>query len=216
MPQEPYAFFEYTAQAGDTFLGLARRFEVSERLLRLHNRSLREGCTVRIPQVFGGCGRGFFYAIRRGETLYRIARRFLLPLPALLEANPYLNPSYYLPGQIIVIPQAVQPMRTTYRIGEGEGLLDVLRRFGMDITAFCRLNPDIDPLSAAPGQRINVPQRDETGGGWYTLQPGDTLVSVAQRLGVQVSALLGANVHLRPGQFMPGVRIRVPDMPRGS
>ena len=46
---------------------------------------------------------GEHYVIRRGETLFEIAKKNGIMLAELLEMNPYLNPSYYLVGQTILI-----------------------------------------------------------------------------------------------------------------
>lgn len=214
MAQCPYSFFDYRMEAGETFASLAGKFKVSEQALIEHNKGMQPGAgrRVRIPCACGGCTRGAFYAIRRGESLLQIARRSGLDLTDLLKANPYLNPNYYIPGQVIVIPPVrVHSRSQSYTVEEGEGVFDVLRKFHMDFTTFCRLNPDISPMSLQGGQRVRVPAQVPMAGSWYTMKPDDTLVSVAQRCGMPVSALLGLNEHLRPGDFKEGARVRVPD-----
>lgn len=44
----------------------------------------------------------------------------------------------------------------------------------------------------------------------YTVQPGDTLSEIAQRLGVSVTALAGANGIADPDHIVDGTRLRVP------
>ena len=51
------------------------------------------------------CKYGTFYTIRRGETLSVIAGRCGICLAELLNMNPYLNPAYYLAGQVIIVPK---------------------------------------------------------------------------------------------------------------
>ena len=46
---------------------------------------------------------GYYYIIKRDETLAEIARRHGITLDRLLEMNPYLNPAYHLVGQIFII-----------------------------------------------------------------------------------------------------------------
>ena len=48
---------------------------------------------------------GYFYVIRRGETLAEIAERHGITFAELLEMNPYLNPSYHIVGQTILVPR---------------------------------------------------------------------------------------------------------------
>ena len=51
---------------------------------------------------------GDFYVICRGETLCHIAKKNGIMLTELLEMNPYLNPSYYLVGQTILVPKGIK------------------------------------------------------------------------------------------------------------
>jgi LysM repeat protein len=152
-----------------------------------------------------------YYTVRRGETLTRIARRHGMVLADLLEANPYLNPNCVAAGQVIVIP----PSKTLqadgdYTLADSEGLFDVLRKFGMDITTFCALNPGVNPMEVEPGQTVQIKRSMEEDGRWYTLEEGDNLMSVAKRHGVPVSVLLSANERLRPSDFVPGMPVRIP------
>ena len=54
------------------------------------------------------CEYGNFYVMGRGETLFMIADRFGISLAELLKMNPYLNPAYYLAGQVIIVPNKKQ------------------------------------------------------------------------------------------------------------
>jgi len=152
-----------------------------------------------------------YYTVRRGETLMRIAWQHGITLADLLEANPYLNPNYVAAGQVIRIPMAKTLQADgAYTLADGEGLFDVLRKFAMDVTTFCALNPGVNPMKVVPGQTVRIKRSLEEGGRWYTLQEGDNLISVAQRHGVPVSALLSANERLRPSDFVPGMPVRIP------
>lgn len=51
------------------------------------------------------CAYGDFYRIQKGETLHCIARKYGISHERLLRMNPYLNPGYYLPGQVIIVPK---------------------------------------------------------------------------------------------------------------
>jgi len=211
----PYSFFDYRMEVGETFASLAGKFKVTEKAIIEHNRGMQQGAgrRVRIPCACGGCTRGAFYAIRKGESLLHIARRNGLDITDLLKANPYLNPNYYIPGQVIVIPPArIRAKSDTYMVEDGEGVFDVLRKYRMDFTTFCLLNPDISPMTIKGGQRVNVAPRADTmkKGRWYAMAQGESLISVAQSHGVSVSTLLGINDHLRPSDFKEGVMVRVP------
>lgn len=204
-------YFHYCIRQGDTYATLAERFGLSQQALKQLNGSivLRKNMLIRVPCAYG-CVRGTFYAIRRGESLFRIAQRNGVLLDDLLAANPYLNPSRYVAGQVIVIPpQKKREPQAYYTLGEQEGLFDVLRKFHMDLTSFCMLNPDINPMNVKPGMRVGVLQQSFKGH-WHLIAPGEDIVSVAQNHGLMVSELLCANENLRPSDFEPGRRVRIP------
>lgn len=205
---------QYEMQPGDTLAPLADRFMVSEQQLGAMNsaESAVPGRRLRIPCTHGGCIYGELYALRQGETLLAVARRHRLTLADLLEANPAISPNNTSAGQVVVIPPATRiAADSVYTLAEGEGLFDVLRKYGMDVTTFCALNPGINPLEVRCGQKVRVKRQQERGGIWYTLEPGETLVSVAKRHDIVVSALLAANERLRPSDFVPGMRVRIPE-----
>ena len=43
-----------------------------------------------------------------------------------------------------------------YTLGSGDGLMQVLRKFKIDITTLCTLNPGLCPMDLRPGMTIYV------------------------------------------------------------
>ena len=157
--REPCGGFEYRVGPNDTYALVARRFALGVRALQTHNSgaAMMPGRTIRIPCEHGCCRAGRFYVIRKGDTLLGIVRHCGLTLSALLAANPYLNPAYYVAGQVVVIPKNQQDHAAPrYTLGPGDGLIQVLRKFRMDVTTFCALNPGLCPMDVRPGMTINV------------------------------------------------------------
>jgi LysM repeat protein len=204
------SYFEYYAGMEDTFASVAQKFQVSEKELKEYNDipAVTLGCKVRIPSKSGGCGKGVFYTIKKGDTLSRIAKRARISVETLLQNNPFLNPSRYIPGQVIILPLPEQII-AYYTLGKNERLANVLRRYDMDISTFCALNPGINPIRLREGQRVTV-RKTQPHGRRYTVQPGDTLVTVADKFGLRVSSLLAANRDFKPGAFVPGVTLHIP------
>ncbi|MGI5849253.1 MAG: LysM peptidoglycan-binding domain-containing protein [Christensenellales bacterium] len=214
MSECPYSYFDYYVQKGDTFALLAKKFSVEEAALREQNDDtrLKTGQKIKIPCQQGGCARGAFYTIKRGETLFRIAKQNGISVETMLSTNPYLNPSYYLPGQVIILPYVniKKSSDEYYTLGEHERLFDVLRRYNMDITTFCSLNPKVSPMDVKGGQKIKIKKKTGTSSKRYTLKRGDNLISVANKFGIHVSSLLAANDHLKPTEFVPGISVHIP------
>lgn len=95
----------------------------------------------------------------------------------------------------------------------GECYADLLVKAGLSYILFKLLNPGLVPGSLQVGQEYFVP-KDElccapvSAGRTYLLQPGDTLQSAAQTLGVSVGALLSRNPSLSPADFVAGASVR--------
>lgn len=61
-----------------------------------------------IPSSYPASCNGQLYKVKQGDTLYMIAKRYGVPLNALIAANPQIpNPDLIYPGQIICIPRMV-------------------------------------------------------------------------------------------------------------
>lgn len=210
----PYSYFEYHADNDDTYSALAKKYRVTEKQLRAYNDNLpmSGGSKIKIPYSKGGCSNGAFYAIKKGETLLSISERNDIELTSLLASNPYLNPAYYVAGQVIVIPQRpASKTRSHYTLLQNESLFDVLRKFDMDLNTFCALNPEIDVMNIREHQRVSVTERaGGTLGRWYEICSEDTPSGIAKKFGVKLPRLLAVNENLRPSEFVQGVRIRIP------
>lgn len=125
------------------------------------------------------------YVVRAGDTLYGIARRFNTTAGALSGANGLANPNVIAVGQTILVP--VAPLASPYS----------------------------DPnLAVPPGElpALSAPHAapPPPGTGVYTVASGDTLYSIARRLGVTVHALASANAITDPTTLRPGQTLRLP------
>jgi len=114
------------------------------------------------PAVTGGCS----YVVRRGDTLFSIARRFGTTIGAIAQANGISNPRYIRAGQRLMIPgvypacapppQAV-PGTMVYIVRRGDTLYSIARRYHMTVTAIARANGVANPHRIWVGQRLVIP-----------------------------------------------------------
>lgn len=157
----------YTIIPGDSYFGLARRFNITIAQLIAANpgvspQNLQIGQQICIPVPSGGtpCPGGFLYVIRAGDTYFSIARRFGTVVPALISANPGVNPDRLVVGQTICIP-APQPIPCPggrfYTIVSGDTLFSIAGRFNTTVDAIIRANQGINPNNLQPGQVICIP-----------------------------------------------------------
>lgn len=104
---------------------------------------------------------------------------------------------------------------STYIISPGDTMWSISQRHGVSVDEIVAANNIQNANLIYPGQHLTIPGQDQApappasdsgsgsnsggnsgsggGGGSYTVQPGDTLWSIASRNGVSVSELLAAN-----------------------
>lgn len=172
------------------------------------------------------------YTVQWGDWLNKIAGRFGVTTQAIIAANPGLNPNYISPGQVLNIPAAGQPGPTstpgapvpppanvpgTYTVQRGDWFYAIARKFGVSVVALQAANPTMNPNFVYPGQVLNIPSGSAPGGdpspgagSSYTVKPGDTLFSIAVRLGKTVYSLQIANHLPNPNFIYPGQTLVIP------
>ena len=160
------------------------------------------------------------YVVRPGDTFFSIARQFGVSLDALIASNPQIpNPAQIRPGQIVCIPPVDCPRGTfAYTVQRGDTMFSIARMFNVSLQALIDANPQIsDPANIVPGQTVCVPVTGPPPGQCppgtfaYTVQPGDSMFSIAQRFGVPLDDLIAANPQIpNPNLIFPGQIVWVP------
>ncbi|HID61638.1 MAG TPA: LysM peptidoglycan-binding domain-containing protein [Anaerolineae bacterium] len=113
------------------------------------------------PAVTGGC----YYLVRRGDTLFSIARRFGTTIGAIAQANGLSNPRYIRAGQRLIIPGAYPtcappsaiPGATVYIVRPGDTLYSIARRYRTTVAAIAWANGIANPRCIWAGQRLVIP-----------------------------------------------------------
>lgn len=159
------------------------------------------------------------YVIRAGDTYFSLAIRFNTTVPAIIAANPGVDPNLLMIGQIICIPTRPQippcPGGNFYVIRPGDTLFAIARFFNVPLGTLIAANPGIDPNRLFVGQIICIPLVTPPvtcppGTTTYTIQPGDTFFAIAARFNTTVAALIAANPGVNPNALLIGQVICVP------
>lgn len=118
------------------------------------------------------------YVVRRGDTLYSVARRYGTTVNALRQANSLPNPNRIYVGQRLVIPGATaaptnsSPAGSVHLVQRGENLFRIALRYGTTVQALASANNLSSTSLIYAGQRLVIP-----GGGSASPAPVSSPVS---------------------------------------
>jgi murein DD-endopeptidase MepM/ murein hydrolase activator NlpD len=101
--------------------------------------------------VAGGA-RDVIYQVERGDTAYAVARRYDIPVKAIIDANNLQPPYGLLAGQRLTIPQP-----RAHMVVAGDTVQSVAHRYGVDMSVLVRVNDLPPPYALRPGQRLILP-----------------------------------------------------------
>lgn len=120
---------------------------------------------------------GTVYVVQRGDTLYRIGRRYGVSVGEIVRANGIVNPNLIYVGQRLTIPTdhpADQPETTVHVVKRGENLFRIALRYGVDMWAVVRANDIANPNYIYVGQRLSIPGGEAPDGPSPTPSPEPT------------------------------------------
>ena len=100
---------------------------------------------------------GGTYVVRRGDTVYSIARAHDVPLRAVIDTNG-LRPPYDIEvGQRLKIPAG-----RFHVVQRGETAYSISRMYSVDVTSLTNLNRIPPPYTIKVGQKLQIPGREPT------------------------------------------------------
>ena len=228
----------HVVQPGENLWVISRRYQVPlKNLLQMNGLSeksiLQPGMKIIVKQEgkesTGACG---YYEVKKGDTLWTIARKFNTSVQAIMEANGLNENSILQIGQKIVLPAtlatAVERNETattiTHIVKQGESLWLISRFYGVSIKSIMDANglnensilqvgmrlaiPGIAVSKVASGNKVAaVPQENYE---VYHIQSGDTLWALSRRFRVSVETLARANGLTEKSILKVGQAIKIP------
>lgn len=153
----------------------------------------------------------YIYTVRSGDTVYSIAQRYRSSVQEILRINylipPVTDAGLIYPGYVLIVPDLSTAGRVSYIVNWGEVLNQVAFRFSTPLELLLGINSIANPNVINPNQQISVPAFI------YEVELGDTLASIANRLGLSLVNLIKANQG-RPGfsvdLIWPGYQLILP------
>lgn len=179
---------------------------------------------------------GTIHVVQEGDSLFSLANRYSVSVQAIMDANGISDPNIKLSaGSTLIIPietatteQTSATTSTTapetYAVQPGDTLVTIAQRFGVTVEALIAANELANPEMLSIGQVLTLPDgAGDSGassnsavvtsslGTTYTVQPGDTLWSIAQAYGTTQAAILAANNLESSTQLQAGRVLTIPN-----
>lgn len=104
------------------------------------------------------------HILRKGETLYSLARTYGVSHAAIAAANKIADPNKIFIGQRLVIPLGTKPSQAAndaqaHTVVKGETLFGIARRYGLTVSELRSLNDLSDKAIIKPGDKLSVAVR---------------------------------------------------------
>lgn len=117
-------------------------------------------------------------------------------------------------------PSEVKTAAPHYVVKRGDALAKISQRTGVPVERLMDLNPSLDPLALAPGQRIKLRpatpaertrarRRRKALPTHYVIKRGDSPSRIAEKTGVRLDRLFELNRGLERRTLYPGQRLRL-------
>ncbi len=196
------------------------------------------GCGFRVPATASAAPAavatvspsGLVYTVQKGDSLTRIANQLGVPLADLLSLNHLTRSSVIVPGQHLQVPKgghlpAGNPgAAQVYTVQKGDSLLRIASKMGVTLDQLLAANGLQKSSVIVPGRQLVVPAggtlpttagttssgKSVAAAQTYTVQKGDSLVRIANRMGVTLNQLLEANGLQKTSVIVPGRQLKVP------
>lgn len=153
------------------------------------------------------------YTVRQGDTIYKIAQKYNVPVEALLNANrDIISADLIYPNQKLQIPGP-------HLVQKGQTLFGIANLYGTTLESLKRANAQItDPDMIRMQSMVHVPpvernscRRGEDDDIDYTVQQGDTIYQIARMYELSANDIIRANPQIVNAEYVePGMRLTIP------
>ncbi len=211
----------YVVQKGDSLYSIAQKFNTTvDKLKELNNltsNNLSIGQVLVISEEQGSSPSDDYiiYTVKRGDSLWNIARDFDTTVDAIIDLN-NLGTTALSVGQTLKIPQKTESS-LTYTVKSGDSLWKIANSFGVTVDSIIQTN-NLSSTTLSIGQQLIIPgasttpeptppEDNETQ--LYVVKSGDSLWSIARQFNTTVSEIRATN-NLTSDVLSIGQLLRIP------
>ncbi len=175
----------------------------------------------------------YWYRVRRGDSLYRIARRHKTTVRKIQRANNLRNRSFLRIGQKLKIPtrRLVAAKRSApsknrgvsssssktklfHVVKQGQTLSQIARAYKLKLSRLKQLNNiQGDPI-IYPSQKLRVKAKPHSAppeGKYHIVRKGDTLIGIAKKHNISLPKLMKVNSLSFKSVLLTGARLIIPE-----
>jgi membrane-bound lytic murein transglycosylase D len=242
---EETSWVQHRVRKGETVSAIAKKYGVSQWAIIDANNMRRPyriniGQKIIVPVPLGrGRSTGYaqknrdyrmtgdVYIVRRGDTLWDLARAFGTTTRSLRNANNLSRSGRIYIGQKLRIPgmssnatasSSGGPSSYTgpvfsYKVKRGDNLWEISQKHGTTVNRLCGINGISRNSNLAVGQILMIPGsggKSDRGTVSYIVRRGDNLWELAQRYGTTVSSIRNANGLSRRSVLRVGQKLKIP------
>lgn len=187
----------YTVKSGDSLWSIAKKFNVSVADLKdsngLVSSLLSIGQVLKIPVQEQEEESKNIYVVKKGDSLYKIAKEYDTTINELIKLNNLSNTNLSI-GQILKIP-TVKSKETEYlyTVKSGDSLYKIAREYNTTVDELMKLN-NLSSISLSIGQTLKIPQITTSAqDNYYMVKSGDNLYKIASKYNTTVNNLVKLN-----------------------
>ena len=213
----PSGMFIYTVKNGDTLYSIAQRYKTTvkdiQNLNYLKTINLEVGQNLRIPEIYTSEANNLpnyiDYIVKKGDSLYSIARNNNLTIDTLMRDN-NLNNTILSIGQTLkirvysdeieVIEECYGPdyipkeseNSKNYTVKKGDTLYSIAREFNTSETVIMNLN-NLKSSNLSIGQVLKIPIITGNVVKTYVVKNGDSLYNIAKKFNTTIDEIKRKN-----------------------
>ena len=216
----PNNMFMYTVKNGDTLYSIAKKYNTTvQKIINLNyltNTNLYPGQVLRIPETYTPedemtLPNYINYTVKKGDTLYSIAKNNNIPVDTLMKDNALTNNNLTI-GQTLkirvsnsgnteveecfgedYIPKEQNQETINYTVKKGDNLYLIANRYNTSVSEIIKLN-NLLSNNLSIGQILKLPSNiNQTQDIIYTVKSGDNLYSIAKKYNTTVDDIKRKN-----------------------
>ena len=200
----------YVVKKGDSLYSIAKKYGTTVNELKslnnLSSNNLSIGQVLRVPKSSSSNQEnvsGNTYVVKKGDTLYSIAKKYGLTVNELKKLNNLSSNTLNI-GDVLNVGGSYN----TYTVVKGDSLYKIAKLYGISVNELKSLN-NLSGDSLSIGQVLKVPS---VSGVYktYTVVKGDSLYSIAKKYGTTINELKSLN-NLSSNNLSIGQVLRIPN-----